>query len=61
MTLDQDLIKGQIYTCPVCGKAFVATDEHKYIICGGFVCSWKCFISAARNIEQTKKEASNTK
>lgn len=59
MTLDKDLILGQSYVCPACGKTFVATTEHRYIICGGFVCSWKCFITTARNIEKTKKEASN--
>ena len=55
MTLDKDLVKGQSYVCPVCGKTFVATNEHKYVICGGFPCSWKCFLSATKNIEKNKK------
>ena len=57
MTLDKDPVKGQSYVCPVCGKTFVATDEHKYVICGGFPCSWKCFLSATKNIEKTRKDA----
>lgn len=57
MTLDKDLVKGQSYVCPVCGKTFVVTDEHKYVICGGFTCSWKCFLSATKNIEKTRKDA----
>ena len=55
MTLDKDPVKGQSYVCPVCGNTFVATDEHKYVICGGFTCSWKCFLSATKNIEKNKK------
>jgi hypothetical protein len=32
-------------TCPVCGEEFEVTDDTKYIIAGGYTCSWKCFLN----------------
>ena len=29
--------------CPICGKKFKPNDDTKYVIGGGFPCSWKCF------------------
>lgn len=34
--------------CPVCGKEFEANDDTRYIICGGYTCSWKCFLTEHR-------------
>lgn len=47
----EDLIIGNTYICPVCKKEFVANGEQKYIIGGGYTCTWKCFC------EETKKRA----
>lgn len=32
-------------TCSVCGEEFEVTDDTKYIIAGGYTCSWKCFLN----------------
>ena len=40
---------GEELVCPVCGEKFKATTDTMYIIRGGYTCSWKCFLSAARN------------
>ena len=34
--------------CPVCGKEFEIGDDTKYLISGGYTCSWKCFLKEAR-------------
>ena len=34
--------------CTVCGKEFKISGDTKYIINGGFTCSWKCFYKEAR-------------
>jgi predicted nucleic acid-binding Zn-ribbon protein len=34
--------------CTVCGKEFTKNDYTKYIINGGYTCSWKCFIDEAK-------------
>ena len=47
----EDLIIGNMYICPICKKEFVANGEQKYIIGGGYTCTWKCFC------EETKKRA----
>ena len=47
----EDLIIGSRYICPICKKEFVANGEQKYIISGGYACTWKCFC------EETKKRA----
>ena len=47
----EDLIIGNAYICPICKKEFVANGEQKYIIGGGYTCTWKCFC------EETKKRA----
>lgn len=40
----EEIIKGKQYTCPICNKAFIATDLHKFITRLGPTCSWKCFL-----------------
>jgi len=42
------LIIGNKYICSVCEKQFVATEDDKYIINGGYTCSWKCFLQEFR-------------
>lgn len=44
--------------CPICGKQFVKTEDHKYIVREGYVCSWSCFkkrVCENRDDEQKKK------
>lgn len=47
--------------CPICGKEFAFNDDIRYIIAGGYTCSWKCFLdeskrrAAARQEQQEKK------
>lgn len=31
------------FTCPICKKEFEADDNTRFIISGGYTCSWKCF------------------
>lgn len=45
-----DVKIGEELICPVCGKIFKATEKTKYIIKGGYTCSWKCFF-----VEATKR------
>ena len=46
------------YTCPICNKEFEATEDTRYIIGGGYTCSWKCFLTEHRKRE-AEKEAEN--
>ena len=48
-----------IHICPICNKEFVANDDTRYIIGGGYTCSWKCFLNRIR--EQEANKANNTK
>ena len=34
--------------CTVCGTEFKPDDDTKYIIAGGYTCSWKCFLKEAK-------------
>lgn len=47
-----------LFVCPICRKEFEADDNTRYIIGGGFVCSWKCFSveDKRRNAEKKEKE-----
>lgn len=40
--------------CPICGKSFVQTEEHKYIVREGFTCSWKCFLERVKEVDEKK-------
>lgn len=37
-----------LLVCPICGKEFEANDDTRYIIGGGYTCSWKCFLNEHR-------------
>lgn len=41
--------------CPVCGKEFEANDDTRYIIAGGFTCSWKCFLTESKRRRAEKQ------
>lgn len=47
--------------CTVCGKEFKITGDTKYIINGGYTCSWKCFYKEAkrRDAEREKNGKGN--
>ena len=45
-----------ILTCSVCGKEFKANEDTRYIISGGYTCSWKCFLKEAKEREAKKKK-----
>ena len=45
-----------ILACPVCGKEFEANDDTRYIISGGYTCSWKCFLNEAKKRELKKTD-----
>ena len=50
--------------CPVCGKEFKPNDDTKYIIAGGYVCDWKCFLKELKRREaekETKNKNNNKK
>lgn len=47
------------FTCSVCGKEFEANDDTRYIIAGGYTCTWKCFLQESKRrdaIRESKKE-----
>ena len=41
--------------CPVCGKEFKRNDDTRYIVSGGYTCSWNCFLKRVK----TKREENN--
>lgn len=51
----------EMLTCPVCGKEFEVNDDTKYIIAGGYTCSWKCFLDEVKRREARKKEEEKDK
>ena len=44
--------------CPVCREEFKPNDDTKYIIAGGYVCDWKCFLKESKR-RYAEKEAKN--
>lgn len=40
--------------CSVCGKEFKANDDTRYIIAGGYTCSWKCFLTESKKRDDEK-------
>lgn len=49
------LKQGDNIYCSVCGKPFTLGPQHKYIINGGYSCSWECFLKASRPKEEVKQ------
>lgn len=43
-------------TCSVCNKEFKADDDTRYIIKGGYTCSWKCFLTESKRRSDEKKK-----
>ena len=41
--------------CPICNKEFEANEDTRYIISGGYTCSWKCFLKEMKKREAKKK------
>lgn len=54
-----DIIIGEKLICPVCGKEFKVSDDTKYIVAGGYTCSWKCFLTKV--IESSQKKINKCK
>ena len=42
--------------CLVCNKEFKVTDEHKFLINGEYVCSWKCFLKFVKEHPKNDKK-----
>lgn len=38
--------------CPICGKSFIQTEEHKYRVREGLTCSWKCFLERVKEVDE---------
>lgn len=52
-----DIIKiGDELICSVCGEIFKATNDTKYIINGGYTCSWKCFLEEAKRRHKNRAD-----
>ena len=52
------------FICSVCGKEFEAHDDTRYIIAGGYTCTWKCFLQEAKRrdaIRESKKRNKSDK
>lgn len=48
---------GDRLVCPICNNEFTATEDTKYIAGGGYVCTWKCFLTRVKETQaDTKKE-----
>lgn len=50
-----------MFVCPVCGKEFKADDDTRYIISGGYTCSWKCFLNEVKRRQSEKKKEDKEK
>ena len=48
-------------TCPVCGKEFKPTGDTKYIVTGGYTCTWKCFLKEVEMREAAKESKKKNK
>lgn len=46
---------GDLLSCPICNKAFKATEDTVYIAKGGYTCSWKCFLEHGKELREAKK------
>lgn len=44
------------YVCPICNKEFEANDDTRYVIHGGYTCSWGCFLNEVKRLEKEKNE-----
>lgn len=44
-------------TCPVCSKEFKPNNDTKYIVYGGYTCSWKCFLTRVKEQENKKNKS----
>jgi hypothetical protein len=47
---------GEEIVCSVCSQQFKVHGDTKYIINGGYTCSWKCFLDCHREKEKQRKE-----
>lgn len=47
--------------CPVCQKEFEANDDTRYIIAGGYTCSWKCFLAETKRRRLAKEAEESQK
>lgn len=47
--------------CSVCGKEFKSNDDTRYIIAGGYTCSWKCFLTESKRREDKKNNGDEPK
>lgn len=51
---------GDIVICPMCGKQYRLTENHKFLRENDFVCSWDCFMGKAnKSAENLKFEVSD--
>lgn len=51
----------ELLICPICGKEFEYTGDTKYIISGGYTCSWKCFFNEAKRRDDEREKSSKYK
>lgn len=56
--VNYDIQQQETLVCTVCGTEFRPDDDTKYIIAGGYTCSWKCFLKEAkeRNAKRTSQK-----
>lgn len=46
---------GDIVVCPICGRQYRLTENHKFLRGNDFVCSWDCFMGKPNKIEYREK------
>lgn len=47
--------------CSVCNKEFEANDDTRYIISGGYTCSWKCFLNESKRRDALRQKDDKNK
>ena len=53
--MNQIIPNGVELICPICHKQFIKNDETKYVIKGGYTCSWKCFLKRVKDTGKERK------
>ena len=52
-----ELVNSQgMLACSVCGQEFKPNKATKYIISGGYTCSWECFLKEAKRRDAQREE-----
>ena len=61
MNMKNNIYQQEKLICPVCGKEFEANDDTRYIIAGGYTCTWECFLKESKERDTIKESKKRNK